>query len=112
MTLPDAYLRQTFSRYADEGAEESRELNSIISTAITQTDFLSNRAIAESLMAADVSLRDVKRVPGMTLSLCLPLNRMDDSLNLFALLSGWTLHCALEEGSAAQGFRVSRSSMR
>lgn len=103
MTLRDVYLRQTFSRYAEEGAEESRELNSIISTAMTQTDFLSKRAIAESLMAGDVSLRDVKRVPGMTLSLCLPLNRMDEP-KPFALLSGWTLHCALEEGQ--RGARV------
>ena len=87
LTLRDVYLRQTFSRYAAEGAEESRELNSIISTAITQTDFLSKRAIAESLMAADVSLRDIKRVSGMMLSLCLPLNRMDDNKS-FSLLSG------------------------
>jgi type IV secretory pathway TraG/TraD family ATPase VirD4 len=103
MTLPDAYLRQQFSRYAMPGAEESKEISGLISTAITQTEFLSNRAIADSLMAADVSFRQMKKTPGMTLSECLPLNRLDDS-KCFSLLSGWFLHCALEEGQ--RGSRV------
>jgi type IV secretory pathway TraG/TraD family ATPase VirD4 len=103
MTLPDPYLRQQFSRYAMPDAEESKEVSGLISTAITQTEFLSNRATADSLMAADVSLRQLKRQAGLTLSSCLPLNRLDDS-KCFSLFSGWFLHCTLEEGQ--RGGRV------
>jgi type IV secretion system protein VirD4 len=103
MTLPDPYLREEFARYAAPGAEESKEIQGLISTAITQTDFLTNHAIAESLMAADVSFRQMKKEAGMTISVCLPVNRLDDA-KCFSLLSGWMLHCTLEEGQ--RGGRV------
>jgi type IV secretion system protein VirD4 len=97
MTLPDPNLQQFFARYAAPGAEESKELSGIISTAITQTDFLGDKAIAASLMDADVSFRQMKRERGLTISLCMPVNRLGDN-KCFSMLSGWWLHCALEEG--------------
>lgn len=103
MTIDDNYVKQQFGRYAEDGADKLRELISIISTAITQTSFLSNPAIAESLMEADFSFMDMKRTPGMTVAVGLPLNRMDDK-KCFSMLSGWMLHCALEQG--AKGHRV------
>jgi type IV secretory pathway TraG/TraD family ATPase VirD4 len=96
MTLDDPYLRESFSRYAAPGAEESKELAGIISSAITETEFLSDKATSDALSAADVSLRDLKRKPGMTLSVVLPINRLDDN-KCFSLISGWMLHCTLEE---------------
>lgn len=96
MTASDPILRQAFARFAAPEAEENKELVSIVSSAITQTEFLGNKAIADSLMGADVSFRTMKRRAGMTIALCLPVNRLDDS-KAFSLLSGWMLHCSLDE---------------
>ena len=102
MKIDDPIVRQGFARYAAPDAEESKELPSIVSTAITQTAFLSNKAIADSLMRPDFSFRTMKRTPE-TVSLILPAHRLEDG-KCFALLSGWMLHCALDE--AAKGRRT------
>lgn len=49
LRLNDEYLTATFSRFAARGAEESREFSSIVSTAITQTAWLDDSAVAECL---------------------------------------------------------------
>jgi len=102
MKLPDPSLRQIFSRYAAPGAEESKEIQSFVSTAMTQTEFLNDPAIARKLMRSDVSVRDLNRKAGTTLAICLPTNRLDKS-KCFSLMSGWVLHMTLEEGQRGRG---------
>ncbi|WP_263356139.1 type IV secretory system conjugative DNA transfer family protein [Acidicapsa ligni] len=97
MALNDPSLQQIFARYAAKGAEESKEIQSFISTATTQTEFLNDPAIAGKLMRSDVSVRDLVREAGTTLAICLPVNRLHTS-KAFSLFSGWVLHITLEEG--------------
>ena len=101
MRINDSTIRQGLARYAAPEAEESKELQGIISTAITQTAWLSNRAIADTLMRADFSLRDPKRKSGVTISAVQPVHRLGDG-QAFALFSGWALHCMLDEGHKGQ----------
>jgi type IV secretion system protein VirD4 len=64
---PEPYVRQRAARFLSD----SREVQSVVSTAITQTSFLDDPAIADSLNGDDFRLLDLKR-QGMTVFLVLP----------------------------------------
>jgi len=71
----DSAVGQALGRYAVKGAEESRELNSVISTAVVQTDFFAMEGIRESLMNGGLRFADVKR-KRMTVYIILPLDKL------------------------------------
>lgn len=106
MSLPDPYVRQKLGRFATKDAEESKELNSIVSTADTCTGFIGNEAIAESLKASDFDFRDLKRKRGMTVFVCLPLNKLDVCSAYFRLIMAAALSDLLEEGLKGAGTPV------
>jgi type IV secretory pathway TraG/TraD family ATPase VirD4 len=98
MKIADPYVRQGLQRFAEAGAEESKELMSILSVALTQTAWLNNPVIAESLKHADCSLMNMKTEKGTTFCAGLPLDHMDDTKSV-AMVSGWLLRCAVHQGS-------------
>ncbi len=103
----DIYIRQKLGRYtpvADPqrgkpGAEESRELNSVISTADTQTGFITG-AVAESLKGGpnEVSGKDLKRKPGTVLSTILPLDKLPVSHKYMRIVLSTEISDVLGEG--------------
>jgi type IV secretion system protein VirD4 len=106
MSLPDPYMRQKLGRFAVAGAEESKELNSINSTADTCTGFIGNPAIGESLKTSDFDFRDLKRKPGTTVFVCLPLNKLDVCSAYFRLIMAAALSDLLEAGLEGRGAPV------
>jgi len=81
--------------YADPA---SREVQDVISTARTQLSFISNAAIAESLSGSDFRFSDLKRKPGTTVYICLPLNMLDICDKYFRLILETALADLLSEG--------------
>jgi hypothetical protein len=49
----DPFIVQKLGRFAAPGAETIREVNDVVSTAITQLGFIDNAAIADSLSGYD-----------------------------------------------------------
>jgi type IV secretory pathway TraG/TraD family ATPase VirD4 len=86
MTLPDVYIRQKLARFAAPRAEENKELQSVVSTADSQTGFISG-AIAESLKASDFEWADLRRKPGTTVFVCLPLHELPNSKKYFRVVA-------------------------
>ncbi len=83
----DPFIIQKLGRFAAKGAEPSREVNDVVSTAITQLGFIGNAAIAESLSGSDFRFADLKRKPGTTVYICLPLNMLDICDKYFRLIA-------------------------
>lgn len=108
MKSPDVYIRQKLGRFAAPGAEESKELNGIISTADTQTAFIGNEAVAESLKggANEVSFRDLKRKAGTVIFTCLPLDKLPVSKKYFRIVGATMISDTLKEGLGGNGARV------
>jgi type IV secretion system protein VirD4 len=106
MTRPDPFIRQKLARFAAEGAEDSKELNAVVSTADTCTGFLGNEAIAESLKGSDFTFHDLKRQRGTTVFVCLPLNKLDVCSAYFRLIMAALLSDLLEEGLKGKGVPV------
>lgn len=83
MLLSDhAFIRQAAGRFMNF---ESREIQSVISTAITQTFFLDDPNIAHVLGGSDFSMADLKRKP-TTVYLILPGTYLDAYSRFFRLL--------------------------
>jgi type IV secretion system protein VirD4 len=99
MTLDDPFIRQKLARFAAPGAEESKELNGVVSTADTLTGFMGNEAIAECLSGSDFEFHDLKRKAGTTVYVCLPLNKLDVCSKFFSLIMGTMLSDLLDEGT-------------
>jgi type IV secretion system protein VirD4 len=106
MALPDPYIRQKLGLYAAAGAEQNKELNSIVSSAVTQTGFIGNEAIAENLKGDDFRFADLKRKPGMTVFVCLPLDKLDVSSKYFRVMSSTGISDVLKEGLNGPGAPV------
>src|ERR1700730_9417031 len=102
MKSSDAFIKQKLARFAVQGAEENKELNGIISTADTQTGFIGNDAITNSLSASDFRFKDLKRKP-MTVYLVLPLDYLDVCGKWFRLIVAAALSELLHE---EKGVRV------
>jgi type IV secretion system protein VirD4 len=94
----DSVVRQALARYAAKGAEESRELNSVISTATVQTDFLAMEGISQSLTATDgLRFADLKR-KRMTVYVVLPLDKLASCGKWFRLIVASAIGDLLKAG--------------
>lgn len=95
----DIYIRQNLGRFAAPGAEDNKELNSIISTAATQTGFITG-AIAESLKGGpnEVCCKDLKRKPGTVISTILPLDKLPVSHKYMRIMLSTGISDVLAEG--------------
>jgi type IV secretion system protein VirD4 len=94
----DPFIVQKLGRFAEKGAETSREVADVVATAITQLGFIGNAAIAESLSGSDFRFSDLKKNPGTTVFICLPLNMLDVVDKYFRLLAETLLADLLDEG--------------
>ena len=121
MALKDPFIRQKLARFAvvgepavpgqspgKPGAEESRELNSVISTADTQTGWIGNDAIARSLKGGpdEVDCAALKRKAGTVISVCLPLAEFSVSAKWFRVLASTMITVTLKEGLKGRTTRV------
>ena len=100
----DPFIIQKLGRYElAPGKEPNREVNDVISTAITQLGFIGNAAIAESLSGSDFRFADLKKKPGTTVYICLPLNKLDICDKYFRLILECFLSDLLNEGQKGKG---------
>jgi type IV secretion system protein VirD4 len=100
----DGFIVNKLGRFAvAAGKEPSREMHDVIATAITQLSFIGNAAIAASLSGSDFRLADLKRKPGTTVYICLPLNKLDICDKYFRLIVECFLSDLLDEGQRGKG---------
>jgi type IV secretion system protein VirD4 len=100
MVSNDPFIITKLQRFAlPPKAEPSREMNDVISTAITQLGFIGNAAIAESLSGSDFRFADLRRKPGTTVFICLPLSKLDICDKYFRLILETALSDLLNEGA-------------
>ena len=99
MQSPDPFIIQKLGRFAVPDADKNREIGDVISTAITQLGFIGNAAIAESLSGSDFRFSDLKRRPGTTVFICLPLSMLDVCDKYFRLILETALADFLNEGA-------------
>jgi len=93
----DPFIVDKLDRFA-WADPESREVQDVIATARTQLAFIGNAAISESLSGSDFRFSDLKRRPGTTVYICLPLNLLDVSDKYFRLILDTALADLLGEG--------------
>jgi type IV secretion system protein VirD4 len=98
MQSTDPFILQKLGRFAAPGAETVREIGDVVSTAITQLGFIGNTAIAESLGGSDFRFSDLRRKPGTTVYICLPLSKLDICDKYFRLILETALTDLLNEG--------------
>lgn len=101
----DPYIVDKLNRIA-WADPQSREVQDVISTARTQLAFISNVAISESLSGSDFRFADLKRNPGTTVYICLPLNMLDVCDKYFRLVLETALADLLSEGRQGNNNRV------
>jgi type IV secretion system protein VirD4 len=91
-------VKERLARFADPKAPESREIGSIISTANTQTAFLSIKAIARSVSGSDFQFRDLRQGPKpVTVYLSLPTRYLSATNKWFRLVVASALNALLQE---------------
>jgi type IV secretion system protein VirD4 len=88
----DDFVAESLNTFADDDPKNKGEIASIISTANTQTRFLGNRAIAESVAGSDFSFAELKNQP-TTVYLVLPVKYLKTCGKWFRLV----LAAALDE---------------
>jgi type IV secretion system protein VirD4 len=71
----DGLVTDRLERFTVTDAKNAGEISSILSTARTQTRFISNKAIANSLRRSDFRFADLRKKP-TTVYLILPLKRL------------------------------------
>jgi type IV secretion system protein VirD4 len=96
MRSNDPFLMQKLGRFAAPGAEENKEILGIISSAITQSSFIGNEAIAESLKESTFSFRDLKRRP-TALFFGLPARYLSPCSKWFRLIIAAAMNELLQE---------------
>jgi type IV secretion system protein VirD4 len=100
----DSFIVNKLSRFAvAPGKELSREVEGVRATAIVQLGFIGNAAIAQSLSGSDFRFADLKRKPGTTVFICLPLNKLDICDKYFRLIVECFLSDLLDEGQRGKG---------
>lgn len=98
----DQFIIQKLGRFAS-AVPDDREVQGVIATARTQLAFLANAAIADSLTGSDFRFSDLKRKPGTTVYICLPLNMLDICDKYFRLILETALTDLLNEGRNGKG---------
>jgi type IV secretion system protein VirD4 len=89
-------VHERLARFGAPDAHLNKEVGSIISTANTQTSFLGNRAIAESVSGSGFRFRDMKREP-MTVFLVLPTRYLITASKWFRVVFASALYELLQE---------------
>ena len=59
----DPFIRQKLGRFTPPGVEENRETLGVVSTMITQSAFVANKALADNLSQSTIRWRDFKKRP-------------------------------------------------
>lgn len=96
MATKDPFIVQKLGRFTGSKAEESKEIDGVISTAVTQLGFIGNASIAESLSKSDFRFGDLKRKTA-TVYICLPLSKLDVTDKYFRLILETALTDLLNE---------------
>jgi type IV secretion system protein VirD4 len=102
----DPFIIFKLGRFAMKGARNSREVQDVIATAIIQLAFISNETVARCLTRSDFHFSDLKRHPGTTVYLCIPLNYLDCCAKLMRLFVDTFLADLLKEGQLGHGSPV------
>jgi type IV secretion system protein VirD4 len=97
MQSTDRFIKDKLACFTVKDAEKSRELFDIARTASVQLAFVQDEGMAETLSSSDFSLRDLKRKPGTTVGVCLPIER-DGSERLYRVVTECFLLESLREG--------------
>jgi len=84
------------ARFAEEEAKNANEIASIISTAKTQTKFISNAAIANSLKGSSFKFSDLRREP-TTVYVILPTRYLGTCAKWFRLIVASALNELMRE---------------
>ena len=95
MDADDEFIGERLARFGNADSE-NKEVLSIISTAITQTGFIGNKAIAGNLGDSDFRFRDLKR-EAMTIYLVLPTRYLATCGKWFRLVLAAALADLLHE---------------
>jgi type IV secretion system protein VirD4 len=96
MKIDDDFIRENLGRFAALGAEDNKELLGMISTAITQSSFIGNKAIADSLSHSTFSFRGLKK-RRTSVFLTLPARYLSTCSKWFRLIIAAALHELLQE---------------
>jgi type IV secretion system protein VirD4 len=104
MGSKDPDIIRKLQRFAlPPGKEPGREMEDVIATAVTQLGFITG-AIAESLGgSSNFRFADLKRNPGTTIYVCLPLDTLDVTDKFFRLMVDCLLADLLAEGRRGKG---------
>jgi type IV secretion system protein VirD4 len=97
--LAAEFVTERLSRFM-KTARDSKEIQSVVSTAITQLAFMGNKPIAESLSASNVDFREMRNKP-MTVYLILPGRYMASSAKWFRLITNSWADSCLHEGKGS-----------
>jgi type IV secretion system protein VirD4 len=98
-------VKERLARFAEPEAPSSKSMTDIISTANTETGFISNAAIANSLAASDFDFRALKRQP-MTVYVVVPAKYLGVGGKWFRLIVAAALDALLEPGRGVQVLMV------
>jgi len=103
----DTFIADKLGRFVlAPNTEPSREVEGVRATATVQLGFILNAAIAQSLSGSDFRFADLKRKPGTTVFICLPLNKLDICDKYFRLILECFLSDLLDEGQRGKGKTV------
>jgi type IV secretion system protein VirD4 len=92
----DPYIRQKLGRFTTVKAEENREILGIVSTMITQSAFIGNKAIADNLSESTFRWRDLKKRP-TCIFLGLPARYLSSCDKWFRLIVATAMNQLLHE---------------
>lgn len=90
------FIAQKLGRFGEPDAKDNKEIGSIISTAVTQTSFIGNRAISRNLAAGSFLFRQLRERPTV-LYLILPGRRLKTCSRWFRLIVGAALNELMDE---------------
>ena len=90
------FIAQKLGRFGEPDAKDNKEIGSIISTAVTQTSFIGNRAISRNLAAGSFLFRELRERPTV-LFLILPGRRLKTCSRWFRLIVGAALNELMDE---------------
>lgn len=90
------FIAQKLGRFGEPDAKDNKEIGSIISTAVTQTSFIGNRAISRNLAAGSFLFRELREHPTV-LYLILPGRRLKTCSRWFRLIVGAALNELMDE---------------
>lgn len=92
----DPFISDRLARFSEEEAKNANEIASIISTAKTQTKFISNTAIANSLMESSFQFEDLRKEK-ITVYVILPGRYLNACAKWFRLIVGTALNRLMRE---------------